>query len=454
MQHELVSLERRISSLEDDELEVMGRIEDAQKRPRRARRPDRHGRRAADGARGDARREGRRDRRRARRAGRPARPDRPRDCPRTCSRSTSKSAARRVAWARPSCASDAAPAADQHRRPRDRRDPRQGGGRGRALRGVPADPRAHLRVRAVTDPFRYRRVLIEADGGSRGNPGPRRTAPCSRTPRPVRSSRRTAPTIGVATNNVAEYSGLIAGLKLAAEFAPGADVEVRMDSKLVVEQMSGRWKIKHPDMRPLAAEAARLAPAGTTYTWVPRDRNTHADRLANEALDGMRNGVTAGGGGRRPVADRGDGVARHRRRRSRARPAAGPRRPATATTIDAGAPRRHPGDVGEEALRRARPADNPGLSDEGRARSARSPSWLSPAAARIDAVVSSPVRRTRESADILAELLGRDVEEEPGFAEMEFGVWDGLDLRRGRRARPEGARRRDDSVAGRRARGR
>ena len=65
-----------------------------------------------------------------------------------------------------------------------------------------------------------------------------------------------------------------------------------MDSKLVVEQMSGRWKIKHPDMKPLAIEANRLAPFGTTYTWVPREQNKHADRLANEALDGLRNGVS------------------------------------------------------------------------------------------------------------------------------------------------------------------
>ena len=59
-----------------------------------------------------------------------------------------------------------------------------------------------------------------------------------------------------------------------------------MDSKLVVEQMTGNWKIKHPDMKPLAMEANRLAPFGTTYTWVPREQNKHADRLANEALDG------------------------------------------------------------------------------------------------------------------------------------------------------------------------
>ena len=99
-------------------------------------------------------------------------------------------------------------------------------------------------------------------------------------------------TIGVASNNVAEYRGLIAGLTMAADLAPDAEIEVRMDSKLVVEQMSGNWKIKHVDMKPLALEANRLAPFGTTYTWVPREQNKHADRLANEALDGKRNGVT------------------------------------------------------------------------------------------------------------------------------------------------------------------
>ena len=132
--------------------------------------------------------------------------------------------------------------------------------------------------------------------------------------------------IGVASNNVAEYSGLIAGLKLAAELAPDADIEVRMDSKLVVEQMSGNWKIKHPDMKALALEANRLAPFGTTYTWVPREQNKHADRLANEALDGKRSGVSVAGEDpesrrprpptRRPLTSRAGwpGAARCRRR--------------------------------------------------------------------------------------------------------------------------------------------
>jgi broad specificity phosphatase PhoE/ribonuclease HI len=92
--------------------------------------------------------------------------------------------------------------------------------------------------------------------------------------------------LGRATNNVAEYSGLIAGLEAAAELG-ASRVTVRMDSKLVVEQMSGRWQVKHPDMKPLAKRAATLA-AGfdrVDWEWVPRAKNTHADRLANEAMD-------------------------------------------------------------------------------------------------------------------------------------------------------------------------
>ncbi len=142
----------------------------------------------------------------------------------------------------------------------------------------------------MTEPIK--RVVIEADGGSRGNPGPAAYGALVKDADTGRVLAEEGTTIGVASNNVAEYSGLIAGLKMADQVAPGADIEVRMDSKLVVEQMSGNWKIKHPDMRPLAMEANRLAPFGTTYTWVPREQNKHADRLANEALDGERSGVT------------------------------------------------------------------------------------------------------------------------------------------------------------------
>ncbi|MER5311925.1 bifunctional RNase H/acid phosphatase [Streptomyces sp. NPDC002773] len=136
-----------------------------------------------------------------------------------------------------------------------------------------------------------RELIVEADGGSRGNPGPAGYGAVVLDPATGETLAEAAEYIGVATNNVAEYKGLVAGLKAARELFPDAVVHVRMDSKLVVEQMSGRWKIKHPDMKPLAAEAGRVFPAGRVrYEWIPRERNKHADRLANEAMDAGKRG--------------------------------------------------------------------------------------------------------------------------------------------------------------------
>jgi broad specificity phosphatase PhoE/ribonuclease HI len=274
----------------------------------------------------------------------------------------------------------------------------------------------------VTGP---RSVLVEADGGSRGNPGPAAYGAVLKDADTGEVIAEDGTTIGRATNNVAEYSGLIAGLRMAAELAPGAKVEVRMDSKLVVEQMSGRWKVKHPAMAPLHAEAGALAPAGTTYTWVPRERNGHADRLANEALDGTRSGVTVVG---TPLEDPpADSLAEEVQEAAPATraPARGWGGTGAATTLVVvrhgvtthTAAKRFSGGLG---------GDNPPLSDEGRDQVRAAGEWLMPMAERVDAVVASPVRRTRESADILGEMLGVAVSEEPGFAEMEFGRWDGL----------------------------
>ncbi|MDH2393177.1 reverse transcriptase-like protein, partial [Streptomyces sp. HNM0663] len=138
---------------------------------------------------------------------------------------------------------------------------------------------------------RISELIVEADGGSRGNPGPAGYGAVVRDAATGETLAERAEYIGVATNNVAEYKGLIAGLTAARELAADATVRVRMDSKLVVEQMSGRWKIKHPDMKPLAAEAARILPASqVTYEWIPREKNKHADRLANEAMDAGKRG--------------------------------------------------------------------------------------------------------------------------------------------------------------------
>ena len=137
------------------------------------------------------------------------------------------------------------------------------------------------------------RVLqVEADGGSRGNPGIAGYGALVRDPVTGDVLMAEAGPLGKASNNVAEYSGLIAGLRMARQVDPAARVHVLMDSKLVVEQMSGRWKIKHEDMRRLAAEARALYPAGrVAYEWIPRARNKDADQLSNEAMDAGAQGT-------------------------------------------------------------------------------------------------------------------------------------------------------------------
>ena len=159
-----------------------------------------------------------------------------------------------------------------------------------------------------------RRLVIQADGGFRGNPGTAGYGAVVLDAVTGEVLAEVSEAIGRATNNVAEYSGLVAGLRAAGKLAPGAAAEVRMDSKLVVEQMSGRWQIKHPDLRPLAAEARQAARAlgRVTYTWVPRERNTHADRLANEAMDAVsgRGKAPGGNGAARGSSGAGSGAQR------------------------------------------------------------------------------------------------------------------------------------------------
>jgi ribonuclease H / adenosylcobalamin/alpha-ribazole phosphatase len=131
-----------------------------------------------------------------------------------------------------------------------------------------------------------RRLVVEGDGGSRGNPGPAAYGALVRDAGTGEILNSEGLALGVATNNVAEYSSLIAGLEMARAIDPAAAVEVRMDSRLVIEQMAGRWKVKHPDMLPLARKARQLVPTQVIWTWVPREQNKAADALVNAALDG------------------------------------------------------------------------------------------------------------------------------------------------------------------------
>jgi probable phosphoglycerate mutase len=259
-----------------------------------------------------------------------------------------------------------------------------------------------------------REVIVEADGGSRGNPGQAAYGALLKDAVTGEVIAERGEKIGIATNNVAEYSGLIAGLELAAEHAPEADIEVRMDSKLVVEQMSGNWKIKHPDMKPLALRANRLAPFGTTFTWIPRAENSHADRLVNEALDGKRDATGPLTAQPAPAATEGPAPTR----------GWGPPGVTPTTLVmvrhgvtDATTGKRFSGGLA---------SDNPPLNEEGRAQARATGEWLAPMASTFDTLVASPVRRTRETAEILSGFLDLEIIEEPAMAEMEFGSWDGL----------------------------
>jgi ribonuclease H / adenosylcobalamin/alpha-ribazole phosphatase len=271
-----------------------------------------------------------------------------------------------------------------------------------------------------------RRVVVEADGGSRGNPGPAAYGAVLKEAETGEVLAEDGTPIGIATNNVAEYSGLIAGLRMAADLVPEAEVEVRMDSKLVVEQMSGRWQVKHPDMRPLHAQARALAPAGTTYSWVPRALNKHADRLANEAMDGVRSGVTVLID---PAAEPADSLVAEVESPTVESPSRGWSRPVGPPTTLVLLRHGVTPHTLEKRFSGGLASSNPPLSEDGREQARLSAAWLRPMADRIDAIVTSPVLRTRQTAEIAAEVLGRPVGEiatEPGFAEMEFGAWDGL----------------------------
>ncbi|MGO4615454.1 bifunctional RNase H/acid phosphatase [Nocardia sp. 2YAB30] len=290
----------------------------------------------------------------------------------------------------------------------------------------------------------YSEVVVEADGGSRGNPGPAGYGAVVYDAEQVRVLAERREFIGVATNNVAEYRGLIAGLEAAAEL--GAEsVTVRMDSKLVVEQMSGRWKVKHAAMVPLADRARRLVAgfARVSFTWIPREQNARADRLANEAMD---DAILV------------DEVRSAASREQRA-PATGPVDPAVATgderelpswidevrdadAVAAKAAQTGPGWTGatgrptrllllrhgqtELSLqRRYSGRGNPPLTALGREQAARAAKMLA-AKGDIAAVASSPLGRARETADAAATALGVPVTVLDGLIETDFGAWEGL----------------------------
>jgi probable phosphoglycerate mutase len=258
-----------------------------------------------------------------------------------------------------------------------------------------------------------RSFRLTADGGSRGNPGPAGYGAVVTENGKIVAELFDV--IGTATNNVAEYSGLLAGLTHIHQLDPQATIEVAMDSKLVVEQMSGRWQIKHADMRDLAKQCRSAHdPSLVTYKWIPRDENSHADRLANKALDG--------GSAHKPVAVVQENFLTDRLRSSEV--------PTMIHLV------RH----GETILTPTRKFSgtgslDPELTEDGLAQAERVAGEV--AKLQPEVLISSPLKRARQTADAIARATGLDVAEDEDWFELSFGTWDGKSIEEVRAESPD-----------------
>jgi probable phosphoglycerate mutase len=208
-----------------------------------------------------------------------------------------------------------------------------------------------------------------------------------------------------------------------------------MDSKLVVEQMTGRWKVKHPDLAQLHTQARTLASqfARINYTWVPRERNKHADRLANEAMDAAA-GVN--GEAEKPEKPKPETV------KPQSAPGwTGARGTATRLLL-----LRH-GQTELSVQRRYSGRGNPALTELGQRQAEAAARYLGERGG-IAAVFSSPLQRARDTAAAAAAALGLDVTVDDDLIETDFGAWEGLTFAEAAERDPELHRRwlRDTSV--------
>ena len=259
-----------------------------------------------------------------------------------------------------------------------------------------------------------RHFKLTADGGSRGNPGPAGYGAVVSENGKILAELFDV--IGIATNNVAEYSGLLAGLTHIHQLDAQATVEVAMDSKLVVEQMSGRWQIKHADMRDLAKQCRDAHPAAlVTYSWIPRDENSHADRLANKALDGGSTG--------KPIA-----VIQQNFLTDRLRSAEIPtfiyfvRHGETVLT-----PTRKFSGIG---------ALDPELMQDGLDQAELVAAECAKLGAEV--LIASPLKRTRQTAEAIARTTGLEIFFDEAWYELSFGSWDGKSIEEVKAEDPDG----------------
>ena len=275
------------------------------------------------------------------------------------------------------------------------------------------------------------KVIVEADGGSRGNPGPAGYGSVVWTADHETVLAESKQAIGHATNNVAEYRGLIAGLEEAAKLG-ATEVDVRMDSKLVVEQMSGRWQVKHPDLKALINQAMAVAAKfdRISYAWIPRAENSDADRLANEAMDAAAELERADVGEPDKPAKEAE---------------------APGWTGARGTPTRflllRHGQTELSIGRRYSGRGNPALTDVGRGQAEAAARYLGRRGG-VAAVITSPLQRAYDTAAMAAKALGLDVTVDDGLIETDFGAWEGLTFTEAAERDPEVHRKwlRDTSV--------
>ena len=295
-------------------------------------------------------------------------------------------------------------------------------------------------------------LIVEADGGSRGNPGVAGYGSLVRDASTGKVLAQRAAPLGKESNNVAEYTGLIEGLRAVVEHAGGAQVTVRMDSKLVVEQMSGRWKIKHDDMKRLAAQARDLiteltdAGGSVTFEWIPRAKNKDADKLSNDGMDGVT--VVRDDWGQ-PTSDAesdapADAASEDDVPADEASDARGvddalneatkplpkqQQRPAMGEPTRVVLVRHGVTDFTQQGLLDGRGGANPDLNDLGRSQADALAGAVADLVGPSVRVVASGLARAQQTAAPVARRLGVDVEVDDDWDEQCFGDWDSRSFR-------------------------
>lgn len=259
------------------------------------------------------------------------------------------------------------------------------------------------------------KLVLQADGASRGNPGLASYGAVLYKNGVELSVAAKA--LGIATNNFAEYQGLIAALELAIAHDAQASYLVQMDSKLAIEQMKGNWKVKSLDLMPLVSQAQRLAATlDVEFEWIPREQNKRADELANNALDSISNQLIE----RIPAS-----------------------MPSQPSSIRAPLTTEQPTDIyfirhghsahTEKNLIAGGDGDDPKLSELGLVEAKAAalaiagglPQWQSFDSETV--VISSDMVRTKMTAEVIAAELGVAVISDPRIREIGFGNWGGLE---------------------------